>query len=100
MTLNLGAIGATCGPFEHSYGWKDVALYALTVGAGPSDLDYLLEPHPKVLPTCAVIPAWTPVLAALREIGCDLLKLLHTAQRTELIRAFPAEAVVHTTAQV
>jgi acyl dehydratase len=100
MTLNLGAIGATVGPFEHAYHWKDVALYALALGAGPSDLDYLLEPEPKVLPTWAVIPALQPVFAALHETGGDLLKLLHTGQRTELHRPFPPEAVVSTTAQV
>jgi acyl dehydratase len=100
MTLNLGAIGATVGPFEHAYGWKDVALYALALGAGPADLSYLLEPAPAVLPTWAVIPALGPVFAALRETGGDLLKLLHTGQRTELHRPFPPEAVVSTTAQV
>jgi acyl dehydratase len=100
MTLNLGAIGATVGPFEHPYSWKDVALYALALGAGPADLDYLLEPAPKVLPTWAVIPALQPVFAALNVTGGNLLKLLHTGQRTELHRPFPPEAVISTTAQV
>jgi acyl dehydratase len=100
MTLNLGSIGTTIGPFEHAYGWKDVALYALALGAGPADLGYVLEPRPKVLPTWAVVPALAPVFAALRETGGDLLKLLHTGQRTELHRPFPPEAVVSTTAQV
>ena len=100
MTLNLGAIGTTVGPFDHAYTWKDVALYALAVGAGPTDLDYLLEPAPKVLPTWAVIPALIPVFEALGETGGDLLKLLHTGQRTELRRPFPPAGVVSTTAQV
>ena len=77
-----------------------LALYALALGAGPTDLDYLLEPEPKVLPTWAVIPALIPVFAALQQTGGDLLKLLHTGQRTALHRPFPPEGVVSTTAQV
>jgi acyl dehydratase len=100
MALNLGVVGQTVGPFRHAYGWKDVALYALALGAGPADLPYLLEPAPRVLPTFAVIPAFEPVFAALRLTGGDLLKLLHTAQRTEQLKPFPAEAVVETTAQI
>ena len=100
MALNLGAVGQTVGPFDHAYGWKDVALYALALGAGPSQLPFLLEPSPRVLPTFAVIPAFEPVFAALRLTGGDLLKLLHTAQRVEQLKPFPAESVVHTTAQI
>jgi len=63
MALKLDAVGATFGPFEQSYTWKDVALYALAVGAGADSLDYLLEPAPRVLPTWGVIPAFEPVFA-------------------------------------
>lgn len=100
MALNLGAVATTVGPFEHSYHWKDVALYALALGAGPDDHAFVLEPAPRVLPTFAVIPAFVPVVAALRATGGDLLKLLHTAQRTELLRPLPAEGLLSTTATV
>jgi acyl dehydratase len=100
MALNLSAIGQTFGPFEHPYGWKDVALYALALGAGPAELPFLLEPSPLVLPTFAVIPAFEPVFAALHAMGGDLLKLLHTAQKVEQLRPFPPEAVLSTTAEV
>jgi acyl dehydratase len=100
MALNLSAIGQTFGPFEHAYAWKDVALYALALGAGPDELPFLLEPSPLVLPTFAVIPAFEPVFAALHAIGGDLLKLLHTAQKVEQLKPFPPEAVLSTTAEV
>jgi len=100
MALNLGAIGQTFGPFEHPYAWNDVALYALALGAGPDELPFLLEPSPLVLPTFAVIPAFKPVFAALHVIGGDLLKLLHTAQKVELVKPLPAEAVLSTTPRV
>lgn len=100
MAMNLGSVGTSLGPFQHGYGWKDVALYALALGAGPDESGFLLEPSPHVLPTFAVIPALEPVFAALRVTGGDLLKLLHTAQRTELVKPLPAEALVSTTAHV
>jgi len=100
MALHLGAVGQTFGPFEHAYAWKDVALYALALGAGPDELPFLLEPSPLVLPTFAVIPAFEPVFAALHVIGGDLLKLLHTAQKVEQLKPFPPEARLQTTAEV
>jgi len=98
--LNLQAVGAKVGPFEQAYTWKDVALYALAVGAGSADLSYLLDPTPSVLPTWGVIPAFEPVFAALDKTGGDLVQLLHSGQRTELVKPFPASGVMSTTAEV
>ncbi len=100
MALNLGAVGVTVGPFEHPYSWKDVALYALAVGAGTEDLGYLLDPAPRVLPTWGVVPGFVPVFAALDHIGGDRVQLLHSAQRIELIKPFPHEGVMVTTGHV
>lgn len=100
MALNLESAGTEVGPFEQAYTWKDVALYALAVGAGTADLDYLLDPTPKVLPTWGVIPAFEPVFAALEKTGGDLVQLLHSAQRTELVKPFPPEGVMSTTAKI
>jgi acyl dehydratase len=100
MPLNLSAVGSTVGPFEHPYTWKDVALYALAVGATSDDLGYLLDPAPKVLPTWGVIPGFVPVFATLDVIGGDRVKLLHSSQRLELIKPFPAEGVMRTTGHV
>ncbi len=98
--LNLAAVGETVGPFDQAYTWRDVALYALSLGAGPSDLDYLLDPTPRVLPSWGVIPAFEPVFAAIERTGGDLVQLLHSGQRTELVKPFPAEGVMSTTAEV
>lgn len=100
MVMNLASVGESLGPFQHAYSWKDAALYALALGAGPDESAFLLEPAPSVLPTFAVIPAFEPVFAALNLTGGDLLKLLHTAQRTELIKPLPAEGTASTTAHV
>ncbi len=100
MALNLGAVGTTVGPFEHPYTWKDVALYALAVGAGTSDLGYLVDPRPKVLPTWGVVPGFVPVFAALDHIGGDRVQLLHSAMRIELVKPFPSTGVMMTTGHV
>lgn len=100
MPLNLAAIGRPLVPVEHAYTWDDVALYALALGMGPDQTDFLIEPEPKVLPTWAVIPATQPVFAALASTGGTLERLLHSGQRTEQLRPLPPSGVVSTTAEV
>jgi acyl dehydratase len=101
MTIDLSSVGLRVGPFEQRYSWRDVALYALALGAGEHDLDYVLDrPPPRVLPTYGVIPAFEPVFDAMRRTGADLVQLLHTAQRTEQIRPLPAQGTLVTSALV
>jgi len=101
MTIEWSSVGQRVGPLEQRYGWRDVALYALALGAGEHDLDYVLDrPPPRVLPTYGVIPAFEPVFDAIRGTGADLVQLLHTAQRTEQIRPLPAEGTLRTSAVV
>jgi acyl dehydratase len=98
MSIDFRRVGQRVGPVEQGYGWRDVALYALALGAGEDDLGYVLDPAPKVLPTYGVLPAFEPVFDAMRSTGADLVQLLHTAQRTELLRPFPSEGVMRTSA--
>jgi acyl dehydratase len=100
MAIDFGSVGKRVGPIEQRYGFRDVALYALALGAGENDLDYLLDPAPRVLPTFGVIPAFEPVFEAVRQTGADLVQLLHTAQRTELVRPLPAHGLLRTTAVI
>lgn len=101
MSIDLSKTGLTVGPTVTRYNWRDTALYAIGLGAGVDDLGYLLDnPPPKVLPTYGVIPAFDPVFDALRATGGNLVTLLHSAQRTELIRPFPSEGEMSTVAQI
>ena len=43
MSLDRSWVGRELGPKEQPYNWRDVALYAMGLGAGPDDLGYLLE---------------------------------------------------------
>lgn len=100
VALDLGSVGLRVGPHTQAYAWRDVALYALALGAGTDDLDYVLDPTPRVLPTWGVIPAFEPVFEAARRTGGDLVQLLHTGQKTELLRPFPAHGEMRTRARI
>ncbi len=101
MGIDLGSIGAGVGPTIQRYNWRDVALYALGLGAGTADLKYLLDdPSPEVLPTFGVIPSFAPVFEALKLTGGNLVTLLHSGERTELVEPFPHEGEMHTSATI
>jgi acyl dehydratase len=101
MALDVHCGGRAVGPFAVSYTWRDAALYAIGLGAGTGELSYVLDdPPPKVLPTFGVIPAFAPVYELLRGTGCNLVTLLHSGQRTELLRPFPPAGEMATTASI
>lgn len=54
-------IGMRTEPRWMEYNWRDVALYALAVGAKPDELCYTYEKHLKALPTYGTIPYWGTV---------------------------------------
>ena len=101
MAIDLATVGMKVGPVQTSYNWRDAALYALGLSAGTGDLKYLLDDPPaEVLPTFGVIPAFPPVFDALRKTGGNLVTLLHSAQRAELVKPFPPEGEMATEVEV
>ena len=54
-------IGRSAGVRRIEYTWRDVALYALAVGAHEDDLNYTYEKDLKVLPSFGVIPYWNAI---------------------------------------
>ena len=51
-------IGKSTGKRIIKYGWRELALYALAVGAGQDDMEYIFEDGIKPLPTFGAIPYW------------------------------------------
>ncbi|MBL9107402.1 MAG: SDR family NAD(P)-dependent oxidoreductase [Myxococcales bacterium] len=100
------ALGYEFPKLSTSYDERDLALYALGVGAAADPLDdndlrLVYEMHGKgfvALPTYAVIPALTGVMKAFREghvapgLNYGLDRLLHGEQYTELRRPLPPHA--------
>ena len=54
-------IGQSTGWRKIEYNWRDVALYALAVGAGEDELMYYYEKGMKALPSYGVVPYWSAV---------------------------------------
>jgi len=71
MALNLDAVGTKIGPFARSYDWKDLALYAVGVGAGFDELDYCYEKRLRVIPTFGAAMTFEVIwhLAALSNLN-------------------------------
>lgn len=61
--LNLAEVlvGKKMEPRYLEYNWRDIALYALSVGAKREDLIYTYEKYIKAIPTYGVIPYWGTV---------------------------------------
>lgn len=54
-------VGQKMEPRYMEYNWRDVALYALAVGAKREDLKYTYEKYLKAIPTYGTIPYWGTV---------------------------------------
>lgn len=77
MALIVEAVGKKIGPFSRSYGWKDIILYALGVGAGVEDLGYCYEKDLKVIPTFGAAMTFEIVWRLVALGNLDLAGVLH-----------------------
>ena len=97
MTLNLSAIGQPIGPITSKYDWKDAVLYALGVGAGFDELEYVYENRLKVIPSFAVPTAYAFFAQVVTQSGINLAGLLHGEQDLILHAPIPPEGDTLTT---
>jgi len=92
--VDLSVIGKKNDPVEFEYTWKDVVLYALSVGATAQEFSHVYEHAPdglKVLPSFCVIPS----LKAFPYVGdVDWPLFLHGEQRVRLHRPLPPEGKI------
>lgn len=56
--LSRNVIGTTTGKEQFEYTWRDLALYAVGVGAKEDEIQYQYEACLKALPTFGVVPYW------------------------------------------
>jgi NAD(P)-dependent dehydrogenase (short-subunit alcohol dehydrogenase family)/acyl dehydratase/putative sterol carrier protein len=80
MALDLDSIGKKIGPVTREYDWKDVALYALGVGAGFDDLEYCYENWLKVIPSFSIGAVFEFLAQAGLSSGANLAGILHGEQ--------------------
>ncbi len=91
MALNLDAIGEKIGPIEKEYTWKDVILYALGVGAGFDDLEYVYEKELKVIPTFSIAAVFDFLSHMWAKCNVNLAGLLHGEQEIIFHKPIPTE---------
>lgn len=99
--LDPNLVGRAGEPARFEYGWKDVVLYALGIGAKADELEYLYEGRgPKTYPSFAVVPTFKPMFDLLARSGGDLAMVVHGAQKVALHEPIPAEGALRTTASI
>jgi acyl dehydratase len=86
-------------PIEHSYGAKDVMLYALGVGLGqdPTDEDqlrFVYEKNLQVLPTFAVVLGYSPYSFRRPELGITWSHVVHGEHGLRLHKPIPVQGTV------
>lgn len=90
MTTPLADIvGADLGAYTATYDDTDAILYALAVGAAPTQLDLVYERDLRVLPTYACALGLWAVEAAGRLGAYDPTRSLHAAQRLNVKQPLP-----------
>lgn len=94
MPIDADSLGYETSPIEFDYGWRDVVVYALGVGASADgELDYLYEGRgPKVLPTFCTIPTFAAFDALVDRIGCDRSGMVHHSQQTDVFKTLAPSA--------
>jgi acyl dehydratase len=102
MALDVSAVGRTTEPRKFTYGWKDVVLYALGVGATRDDeLEFVYEKHgPKVLPTFAVIPSYEVAKELFQMAGGNYEGIVHLRQDLRLHTPLAPEGTLTTVGSV
>jgi acyl dehydratase len=92
--VDLSVIGKKNDPVEFEYTWKDVVLYALSVGATAQESSLVFENASgglKVLPSFCVIPS----LKAFPYVGdVDWPLFLHGEQSIHLYKPLPPEGKI------
>jgi len=97
MALNMGAIGEKIGPLTKEYTWKDVVLYALGVGAGFDELDYVWEDRLKVIPSFSIAGIFEFLAETAIKANVDLSGILHGEQDILFHNPIPPEGGALTT---
>ncbi|MDI6726172.1 MAG: SDR family NAD(P)-dependent oxidoreductase [Smithellaceae bacterium] len=80
MALNMEAIGRKIGPITKEYTWKDTILYALGVGAGFDELDFVYEKNLKVIPSFSIASIFEFLGEAAISANINLAGVLHGGQ--------------------
>jgi acyl dehydratase len=103
MALDLSQVGASTEAHTHTYDWRDLAVYALGIGARRDELDFLYERTEggmKVFPTYAVVPAFEPIKELLAAAKVEMPKVVHGGQKVWSLAPIPPIGTMKTVAKL
>ncbi len=99
--MDVSTVGWKSEPTEYRYGWQQLALYALGIGAQASELDYLYEGRgPKSYPTFAVVPAIEHAFACMKQASIPLASVVHGGQAVRVRGKLPPRGTLRTHGQI
>jgi len=97
MAINTKIIGKKREYEPFTYNQDTVILYALGIGAGVDELDFVYEKNLKVFPTFAVIPFGPSLFPFIQESNINLFTLLHGEQTVVLHGPIPSAGTITNT---
>lgn len=98
MAINLNIAGKTTDAIPFTYDQNTLILYALGIGAGVEELDFVYEKDLKVFPTFAVIPFLPIFLSSfVPDAGINLFTLLHGEHKIVLHQPIPVKETLYST---
>lgn len=100
--IKTDCVGKKLPNAEHSWGWKDIALYNTAIGA--TELEHVYENTRggiRVIPSFAVIPPFPALPASVPVTGINPMMVLHGEQKIIIKkRPLPYKAETVTEAQI
>lgn len=100
MALGPEIRGKGLGLWLTEYDWKDIALYALAVGAGFHELDYCYESNMKVIPTFGVAVHFGAFFRAADIANVDKYMLLHGEHELMIHNPIPPAGNLNSEARI
>jgi acyl dehydratase len=101
MSLDPSVVGLKTDVYELPYDWKTLVLYALGVGCGPDELDFVYEARgPKVLPTFGVVPSYPVLMEVVARSGGPLERLVHGGESVWVKGPLPPSGTLHTSGEI
>jgi len=97
MPINPEMIGKKIEIAPFVYDQDDVIFYALSVGAGVAEIDFIYEKNLKVLPTFAILPFMSAIREFKQQIGSHNFHTLQLGHELKLHRALPTAGTFFST---
>jgi len=98
MSLNLDIIGKKYEWTPFTYNEDNVILYALGIGAGVDDLDFVYEKNLKVFPTFGAVTDDLSVMFQMYEdVGINLPTVVHAEDRFTTYRTINTSGTIYRT---